>query len=196
MNKFILSFILSILFFTSSFAQFEAENLFGGANVGYAKPIGDFSDFAKGGFSYDVLVGYKLTENLGVGIAYQGVITGAVDSTASSGLFGVNLYGLESYLAKGWYSFTDGNVKPYASLGLGLARVAEPDITIGNETVKGARRVGFASSIELGVLFKGFNVAYSFNMGGRSPKEPIFNGAASDQAVNYHRFALGYIYNF
>jgi len=173
---------------------FQIENLFGGGNLAFAKPIGDFNQYAKGGFSYNIVVGYKLTEKLGVGIEYGSALTAAID-TAASGLFGVNLYGLNSYLAKGWYRFTEGKIRPYAAIGLGLARVQEPDLTIGTETVLGAKRSGFGANAELGVNILGVNLSYSFNLSGRSPEEPVINGAA-DLAVNYHRFAIGYIVNF
>ncbi len=194
MKKFILSIFCSLVLLASANAQFDVENLFGGVNIGYAKPMGGFSDYAKGGFAYNAEAGYKLKENLGVGVMYQGVITAAIDSDSLSGLIGLNLYGLESYLAKGWYTFTDGKVKPYAALGLGLAKVAEPDITINSQTIEGAKRFGFGANVELGVTFSGFNVSYSFNMGGRSPKEGVFNGG-DDLSVMYHYFGIGYLYN-
>ncbi len=200
MKKFLLSLVMALGFLASSQAQFDAENLFGGANIGYTRPIGDFSEFAKGGFYWNAEGGYKLMENLGVGLQIQSSIVGAIDSEDGSGLFGLNLYGLNSYMAKGWYTFTDSNVKPYGALGVGLARVAEPDFTVtdsdGNQsTVKGARSTGLASNVELGVSFKGFNISYNFNVGGKSPDQAIINGAEGGVWVLYHTFNIGYIYN-
>lgn len=196
MKKLILSVVMLTFFFTSSQAQFEVEKLFGGANIAFAKPLGDFSDYAKGGFSYNVIAGYQLTENLGIGIEYGSAVTAAIDTTLETGLFGLNAYGLQSFLAKGWYRFSTGTVRPYVGIGIGGARVSEPDITIGTDIVEGAKRIGFGANVELGLNIKGFNLSYSFNVSGKSPKEPVFNPNVADLSVNYHRFAAGYIYNF
>lgn len=196
MKNFFLITLFSLSFVFSANAQFDAENLFGGVNAAYANPIGDFSEFAKGGFSYNVVVGYRLTDNLGVGVEYGSALTAALDTTLTSGLFGIQLYGLNSYLAKGWYRFSTGSVRPYVGLGVGVARVAEPDVTVGTETVEGAKRMGLGGNIELGVNLKGFNISYGFNLSGKVAEEPIFVANAADLPVSYHRFALGYVYNF
>ncbi len=184
---------------TSAQAQFDFDNVFVGGNIGYIRPIGDFSDFAKGGFYLNGIAGYKLDNQLGVGVQFQSSIVGAVNS-GDTGLFGVNLYGLNSYMAKGWYSFTQSKTKPYAALGLGIASVAEPDVTFtdgaGNEsTITGAKRAGLATDLELGVSFNGFNLSYNFNIGGKTPKA-VINGADTSIWVLYHTFNIGYVYNF
>jgi len=202
MKKLIVSILMLTFFFTSSNAQFDIDKLFGGANLAYAKPVGEFSDYAKGGFSYNVLAGYQLTEKIGVGLEYGNAVTAALDTTLQSGLLGVNLYGLQSFLAKGWYRFTTGTVRPYVGLGIGGAQISEPDFTFTdaatNEevTVEGASRVGLGANIELGINIKGFNLSYSYNISGKGPKEPVFNENIKDLNLNYHRFAAGYIYNF
>lgn len=201
MKKLILSTFLLTLFFSATNAQFDVDKLFGGANLAFAKPVGEFSDYAKGGFSYNIMVGYQLTEKLGVGVEYGSAVTGAIDTTLETGFFGLNAYGLQSFLAKGWYRFTTGTVRPYVGLGIGGAQIAEPDITVtdssGQEvTVDGASRVGFGANLELGLNIKGFNMSYSYNVGGKGPKEPVFNPNIKDLNLSYHRFALGYVYNF
>ena len=202
MKKVFLSALLLTLFFSTSHAQFDIEKLFGGANLAFAKPIGDFSEYAKGGISYNVVVGYQVTENLGVGVEYGSAITAAIDTTLETGLFGLNAYGLQSFLAKGWYRFTTGTVRPYVGVGIGGAQVSEPDVTgfdstTGEEvTIEGAKRIGLGANVELGLSIKGFNLSYSFNVSGKGPKEPVFNANVADLGVNYHRFAVGYIYNF
>lgn len=194
MKTFLLTGLLSCLFIFSAHAQFEFGNIFGGANLAYAKPIGNFSEFAKGGISYNTVLGYHLTENIGVGIEYGGAVTAAIDD---GGGFDIYLYGLSNYLAKGWYSPTTGAFRPYVGLGLGLSKVAEPDVTIGDDpTIEGAKRVGLGANLELGLNIKGFNLFYSFNHSGKVAKEPVFFEEAANLAVNYHRFGIGYIYNF
>lgn len=195
MKKLIGSILLLFFFFTSSNAQFDANNLFGGANIAFAKPIGDFSEYAKGGISYNVLGGYRLTEKLGVGLEYGSAATVALDDSLS-GVFGLNIYGLNSLLVKGWYRFTTEGFRPYVGLGIGGAQVAEPDVTIGDDTIEGAKRIGLGANVELGFNIKGFNLSYSFNVSGKGPAEPVFNPNIKDLSMNYHRFAAGYVYNF
>ncbi len=203
MKKLILSVAMLAFFFTSSQAQFDIEKLFGGANIAFAKPVGDFSEVAKGGLSYNILGGYQLTEKLGVGLEYGEALTVGVEKDSAgvditSGIFGAQIFGLRSILAKGWYRFATGNVRPYVGAGIGGAQVAEPDIEDGNGNVivAGAKRWGLGASIELGINIKGFNLSYSFNVNGKGPKDAVFNSDIADLSVNYHRFAAGYIYNF
>ena len=196
MIKFFLTILLSLTIFFTAKAQFDAENIFGGANAAYAKPVGDFSEFAKGGFSYNIVGGYLLTEKIGVGVEYGSAVTAAIDTTLSSGVLGLQLYGLNSYLAKGWYRFSTGAFRPYVGVGLGLGRVSEPDVTIQGTTTKGAKRFGFGGNVELGFNIKGFNLSYGFNLSGKVSDEPVFGPNAAGLAANYHRFAAGYIYNF
>jgi len=203
MKKLILSVAMLAFFFSSSHAQFEVEKLFGGANIAFAKPIGDFSEVAKGGLSYNILGGYQLTEKLGVGLEYGEALTVGIarDSNGveiSEGIFGAQIFGLRSILAKGWYRFSTGTVRPYVGAGIGAAQVSEPDAedANGNVTLAGAKRWGLGASIELGINIKGFNLSYSFNVNGKGPKEAVFNSDIADLNVNFHRFAAGYIYNF
>ena len=180
----------------SANAQFSINKLFGGASVGYAKPIGDFSEYAKGGLTYSLAGGYHLTEKIGVGLEYNSATTAALDQDGSTGLFGVNLYSLTSVLAKGWYQFTESKMRPYAAVGLGFGNVSEPDVTIGEDTTVGSVGGGFGANLELGVNFKGVNLAYSFNVSGKASKDPVFNDDIAGLGANYHRFSVGYLYNF
>lgn len=202
MKKLIVSILMLTFFFTSSNAQFDVDKLFGGANLAFAKPVGEFSDYAKGGFSYNVIAGYQLTEKLGVGIEYGNAVTAAIDTTLENGIFGLSAFGLQSFLAKGWYRFSTGNVRPYVGVGIGAAQIAEPDITFTdastNEevTVEGAKRTGLGANVEIGLNIKGVNLSYSYNISGKGPKEPNFSPGIKDLNLNYHRFAVGYVYNF
>ena len=188
--------VLGISCTLSLSAQFDVDRLFGGATIGYANPTGDFEDFAKGGLTYTIVAGYKLTDHLGVGIEYGSAITGAIDTTLDSGIFGIETYGLNNYFLRGWYTFTEGSFAPYVSLGAGLSSVSEPDITSGTTTIEGASRTSFGADLELGVAIKNFNLSYSYVVGGRTPEETVFTSRDGDVGVSYHRFQIGYIYNF
>ncbi len=175
-------------------AQFDASNLFGGLTVGYAKPVGDFSDHAKGGLAWDIDLGYRLTEQLAVGVHYGAAVTAAISE--GSGVLGLENYALQSWLARGWYLLGTNKVKPFVGLGLGFSNVAEPDVTISGVTTEGAKRSGLGAMGELGLALGDFILSYSYHMCGKSPEDPVINGAPADLAVNYHRFAVGYLYNF
>lgn len=196
MKKILLIALLSFALANTSSAQFEFENIFGGATIGYAKPLGDFSEYAKGGFAYEGHLGYNLNDNLAVGIEYSATITAAIDPSGSTGLLGVNLYGLSNYFAKGWYYFLEDDFKPYAAVGLGASLFAEPDLTVNEEVFPGAKRTGFGGLGELGFFFNGFNLSYGFVYGGNTAKEPVYNDQIANKPIMYHRFMIGYTYRF
>ena len=196
MQKVVFAFLFSLCLVGTAQAQFDLDKLFGGAALGYARTTGDFQAFAKGGFTYSAVVGYSLTDRLGVGIEYGGTIAVAVDTTLASGLFGLEAYGIETYLARSWYQLSDRKFVPYLGLGLGLARVAEPDVTINGETIEGATRTGLGAELELGFTVNGFNLSYAYVLGGRAPEDPVLNTRVADVVVSYHRFLIGYLYNF
>lgn len=196
MKKLIFTITFTFTLLTVGQAQFDIDNLFGGANIGYAKPLGAFSDYAKGGLTYNAVIGYKITENFSAGVEYSSAITAAIDTSLTTGILGVNIYGLTGYYAKAWYKFKEGTFQPYASVALGVANFEEPEITSGTSTIKGANRLGFGANAELGFTIKNFNVSYAFVLGGKAPKEPVFNTNIADVGITYHKFSLGYIYNF
>ena len=192
MKKLTLTLVMFVSLLTAGKAQFDIDNLFGGANIGYAKPLGDVSEFIKGGLTYNGVLGYKLNENFAVGVEYASAITLAIDTTGGSGLGG-NIYGLTGYYAKAWYKFMEGTFQPYAALGLGLAQFEEPDW---GSTGENQKRSGFGANVELGFTIKNFNLSYAFVLGGKAVEESVFVPGIADLSVNYHRFSLGYLYNF
>lgn len=195
MKRIILVFVFAISVGFSAFGQFDINRLAGGINVGYAVPLGDFKEYAKGGLTYNAVALYKLTDRVGVGVEYSSALTAAFDSNLS-GVLGLNLYGLNSFLLKGVYKFTDGTLRPYVGAGVGVASVAEPDVSSNGNTTEGAKRFGLGANAELGVAIKNFVISYSYQLNGKSPKEPVFNSKVADLPVNYHKIAIGYIYNF
>lgn len=176
-------------------AQFDLNKVSAGFTVGYAKPLGDFSEYAKGGFAYQLIGSYDLTKELALGLEYSAALTAALDSDLT-GIFGLNIYGLQTLQLKSWYVFSEKRVSPYAGLGLGLARFTEPDVTINETTVEGSRRSGLGASGEVGLRIGGFQMSYAYVMNGKTSKEPVFNPNIVDLPIHYHRIALGYIYQF
>ena len=197
MKKIMITIATLAIFSTSGISQFEIENLFIGGNIGYAKPIGDFSEYAKGGISYGLEIGYDLDENLAVGLSYSSTATLAIDTTQSTGLFGINAYGLTNYFVKGWYKFTEGDYVPYAALGLGLSQFAEPDISVGGAIVsKGSRNMGLGAEVEVGMKLKSIRLHYNFVLGGKSADTPLYNPNIANLPIMYHKFMIGWAYEF
>ena len=196
MTRFLLSLALALLTTLSLSAQFEGDRLFGGATLGYASPTGDFDELADGGLTYTVVGGYKLTNRLAAGFEYGNAITAGVANDLGTGVLGIESYGLTNYFLRGWYTFKDGSFAPYASVGLGLASIEEPDVTINDTTVEGTSRTGFGGDLEIGFNLKNFNVSYTYVLGGKTPEMPAFNPNGGDLGVSYQRFQIGYIYNF
>ena len=196
MTRFFL--FLSLLFVAGAplSAQFDFEKLYGGALLGYADPVGDFEQFADGGFTYTVVAGYKLTDRLSVGIEYASVAAGGISDDDNSGILGgLEAYGLNNYFVRGSYKLLTGGFAPFVSAGLGLASITEPDVTTSAGTVEGGSATGFGADLELGLSIKGFQLSYSYVIGGNTPEETAFTDR--DQvSIGYNRFQLGYVYNF
>lgn len=194
MKKFVLI-LFVCLWHQLSHAQFDVHKLNAGVTMGYAKPLGDFSDYAKGGFAYQLIVSYDLSSKLEVGLEYAAALTAALDGEDLTGLFGLNIYGLDAVQIKSWYTFSEKKVSPYAGIGIGLARFSEPDVTINDVTVEGSKRSGLGGSAELGLKIGGFRLGYAYLLNGKTSVEPVFNSKIADLPVSYHRFVLGYVHS-
>jgi hypothetical protein len=196
MKKFIytLSILISTLGITN--AQFDLGNFYGGADIGFASPVGEIGDYIAGGFTYSASIGYRINDQISVGGEYTSTIAAGIDTSGTSGFLGVSLYGFNQYLATGHYKFLPGRVSPFVGLGLGLARTQEPTFIDSDGMEVQASRFGFGAKAEVGISIYNFVAKYAFNLNGRTPKETFFNTASADLAVNYHRFSLGYLYNF
>ncbi|MEZ4907057.1 MAG: outer membrane beta-barrel protein [Saprospiraceae bacterium] len=197
MKKLTFAVIMMILSITAINAQFEIEKVFGGANLGYAKPVGAFNDYAKSGITYNIEAGYKFTDHLFAGVEYNSVLTAALGSEDNLFLDS-KLLGVEAYYLKGWYTPLTGKFKPYVALAVGLAHYSEGDYTDGNGniTTEGGKRLGLGGNLELGIALGGFNLSYSFNLSGKTAKEPVIYPDIESVNITYHRFAIGYLYNF
>lgn len=189
MKYFLLSTLFLFAFGTSSFSQFDINNIYGGANLGWASPMGKFKESANGGLTYNVEVGYKITEKLGVGIEYGTSLTVGFKD-------GLDIYGMNEYLAKANYRFFNKKFSPYAAVGLGVASVSEPDITVGNDTTIGSRSLGLGTVVEAGLDIYGVILAYRFNYNGNISKDAVYDVANAGTPVILNQFVVGYIYKF
>ena len=152
MKKLLLS-IAMIAFTLSAGAQVRA-----GFGLGYAFPSGDLSDFASGGISGNLEVAYGINETIDVGILYQGdFLVGA----SEDGMEFENVT-ISSFLANFRYYLSENKFKPYASLGLGMAKVTQDGVNFGAGTVGAVDESNLAIRPALGFKYGilNMNVAY------------------------------------
>ena len=90
------------------------------------------------------------------------------------------------------YFIGNGNVKPFVGIGLGVARVSTPEITIGSETIESDRKMNFGISPRAGVKFGNFGVAFSYNIAGKTPIADQVNVAFSDKKFTFWTIGLTY----
>lgn len=187
MKNLILFLLCSFAIVGTTNAQFEFDNFYGGATFGWAQPIGKFTEVASGGLCYNLEAGYRIIDKLGVGLEYANSAT--VDASVGNGLE-LNIYGVSQILIKANYRLFNRKFSPYGGLGLGYSRVSEPTI----QNIVGAKRGGFGTVLEAGLDIYGVILAYRFNYGGSTPKEPVINTSAGNLPVTMHQFVVGYVY--
>lgn len=196
MKKIIFTLTLFISTIGITNAQFDIANFYGGGDIGFSRPVGEISEFLAGGLTFSGSIGYSIDEKISVGIEYSSTLAAGIDTSGNSGFLGLNVYGLEQYLATGQYRFLEGKFTPFVGLGLGVARTQEPSFVDANGMEVQSSRIGFGGKAEVGIALGGLMLKYAFALNGRTPEDTFFNINTSDLAVNYHRFTGGYIYNF
>lgn len=155
--KKLLLLITMFAFTLTASAQFKA-----GFGLGYAFPSGDVADVADGGISGNLEVAYGINETIDVGILYQGdFLVGANESG-----FEFENITISSFLANFRYYLSESKFKPYASLGLGMAKVTQDGFSASEDgfdfEVEGVDESNFAIRPALGFKYGilNMNVAY------------------------------------
>ena len=120
--KKLLLLITMFAFTLTASAQFKA-----GFGLGYAFPSGDIADIAGGGISGNLEVAYGINETIDIGILYQGDFLVGVSGDETNAEFENTT--ISSFLANFRYYLSENKFKPYASLGLGMAKVSQDAIT-------------------------------------------------------------------
>lgn len=189
---------LVALVFLCSFGNVQAQTASGGAGLGFAKLTGELGENGSFGFNYFLEGNYYVMDQLAVGIELNFSILGYGNEES---FIGISAYGASEYLVKGTYFFTDGTVRPYGGLGLGLAKISTPEFTVTDgtgtsQTLEGDSKINFAISPRVGVMFGGFGLDFTYNLAGKTPTSENFNVATNDQAFNYYAITGKYIYTF
>ncbi len=161
------------------------------ADFGVSTATGDFGKDASLGIGYAVNARWMFTEQIEAGLEYDG---SAIFSVSGDGGGDIDATGMTGYLAKGYYSFFDGDYTPYVAFGLGLYKVETPTITYtdgnGNTTTyEGESDINFGFTPEVGVMLKNFIIGAKFSYAGKAPAQEDIN-------ATYARFFIGYKLDF
>lgn len=169
--------------------------------LGASKLHGELGQNGSFGLNYLLHGAYFLTDNVSVGLTYDASIIGY--KNPNSRFSGISAYTPVLWQATGSYYFGAGKVKPYASLGLGAAKISTPELTVtdaqGNVLINlpAENRWNLAISPRLGIQFgKKFSLDYAFNYAGKTPLSTIQNITSGGKAFNFSTIALKYAYNF
>lgn len=161
-----------------------AQKVAGGAHLGFSKLTGDLGG---GGLNWILDAKYYLSDKLAVGAEYNSsgmIATGDGD---------LGIFGGKQFLAKAEYYFTDKKVRPYAGLGLGLAQVSTPEVTVnGSVAYAKVKKNNFSLSPRLGIMLGNFGVEFQYNLAGKTPKETSLGQA--DKGFSFWTLNLGYVY--
>ena len=186
-------------FLTLVFALFLTLNLNAqrtvsvGVGGGVSSLTGDLGDQGSIGLNYLLHGDYFLTDNFTVGLEYNG---SAIALKSEEAFVGISGYGADLVMGTAQYFIGNGNVKPFVGIGLGVARVSTPEITIGSETIESDRKMNFGISPRAGVKFGNFGVAFSYNIAGKTPIADQVNVAFSDKKFTFWTIGLTYDYPF
>ena len=189
-NGFFLSLVFAFLLTFNLSAQHTAQVGVGG---GMSSLTGDLGDQGSFGLNYLLHGDYFLTDNLTVGLEYNG---SAIALKSEDSFVGISGYGADLVLATANYFIGDGNVKPFVGIGIGGARVSTPEITIGTETIESDRSMNLGVSPRAGVKFGNFGIAFSYNIAGKTPVADQINIAFSDKKFTFWTLGMTYSYPF
>ena len=189
-NGFFLTLIFAFFLTLNLNAQRTASVGVGG---GVSSLTGDLGDQGSFGVNYLVHGDYFLTDNFTVGLEYNG---SAIALKSEESFVGISGYGADLVMATSHYFIGDGKVKPFVGIGLGVARVSTPEITIGTETIESDRKMNFGISPRAGVKFGNWGLAFSYNIAGKTPVADQINVAFSDKKFTFWTVGLTYDYPF
>jgi hypothetical protein len=192
---FMLAFILSA--YTVN-AQMGAIIVSGG--LGGSKLSGELGKNGSLGINYLLEGTYFLKDNLAVGLTYDASIIGYKNEGSA---LGISAYTPVLWQAKVDYYWGSKKIKPYVSFGLGLAKVATPEIQFldaqGNVTgaIPAEKKWNLAFSPRMGLLLgKHWGLEWAFNVAGKTPMTQYQNVTSGNKSFNFSTFALKYAYKF
>ena len=150
-----------------------------------------------GGFGGVVEPKFLLTDNIAIGIQFQGALSfgGSISGAGTS----VGIGAVAATLAKGEYLFTrNGNVRPFVGLGLGLYDIASESVSAGSSMASvdqtAARTFGVQPEIGVDLGAVRLAVAYNAMIGTEIEVHQTVGNAmtTTTYSENYLMFELGF----
>lgn len=178
--KRILLVLVMLLAVSAASAQNEKWNV--GIGGGFAIPTGTATNLAKTGFDGFVNATYSITPRIALGLEYSYVYFKGKDFVED--FAHIDHMQMNAFVVKGFYFFSQRNLKPYIALSSGLYnnRIKET-VTINGKSATGKGDVNnFGYGVEAGIRFSKLGVGASFN------------GSASD--FHYFLINIGYTFSF
>lgn len=132
--------IFTLLLCASAVFGQEFKKFRVGLGLGYAKPGGEG---AKGGICFAVEPGYRLNDQLMVGLRMESAVVIRGFSESVEG-FDLGIAGIGSYTLNGQYYFKNEGFRPFAGLGFGLYSLAAVTIDgVDEDVAKAESKFGF-----------------------------------------------------
>ena len=151
-----------------------------------------------GGFGGIVEPKFLLTDNIALGLQFQGVVSfgGSVNADGAS----VGIGAVAATLAKGEYLFTrHGNVRPFVGLAMGFYDIASESVSAGSSGMasvdqKAARTFGFQPEVGVDLGVVRLAIAYNAMIGTEvEVHQTVGNAMTTDTySQNYLMFELGF----
>jgi outer membrane protein X len=150
-----------------------------------------------GGFGGVVEPKFLLTDNIALGVQFQGALSfgGSISNAGTS----VGIGAVAATLAKGEYLFTHhGNVRPFVGLGLGFYDIASESVSAGSSMAsvdqKAARTFGVEPEIGVDLGAVRLAVAYNAMLGTEIEVHQTVGNAmtTTTYSENYLMFELGF----
>lgn len=160
MKKILFSAALTASILTASAQTYKAVKV--DVSLGYAIPAGG-GEGTKGGVTFTVEPHYRLSDELAVGLRFEGAALAYVNDTGN-GDSDAKVSVLSSYCASGDYYFGKSSFRPFAGAGLGFFKSAS--LTLDEETVQNGNPEVIPGSTEFGFFPRvGFETGH-FRMSG------------------------------
>lgn len=196
--------ILLVSFLQVSYSQCNLNNYFVSSGIGAADVTGQMGQFVKTGVGFNLGFGKEMNQHLSVSVQNNLVIasqaTQLIENRDIKWILRDGDYNLNLTVLKVQYKFWDHEFTPFIGLGVGGSFVYDPllpEFRIGNSSNGLSQTVitlGMAYLFEMGLVYKDFNLTYSYGMNGRTAESNSFNPESENLKVNYHSVSVGYRY--
>lgn len=190
--------LIATLFTVTLFAQNNHKLTFA-AGLGASKLTGELGKGGSFGLNYLVDAKYFFTNQLSTGIEYN---SSAIAYGNKESIIGIRAYGADLYLAKADYFLSNKKVKPYAGLGLGVAKISTPEILATNASgamevwIPAESKFNFVLSPRAGLMLGNWGLECIYNVAGKTPKSTQLNVSSSNKGFNFYTVSLRYSHSF